>query len=567
MPEHSIVDQVPRQLERAFALFQGGELEQAAAIYHEILTADARNFDALHLLGVIAGRRRDFSRAADWFEAALNVDPGHAGSHCNLGLALQELGQLPAALDRYERAIAIDPRFAAAHARRGNVLRQMSRSEAALESYDRAIAIKSDYVEALMLRGSLLSQLRQPEAALRSFDRVLELRSDHAAAHTGRGNILRQLNRFTEALAGHDRALAADPNFVQAHVNRANVLTDLARHAEALTGYDAALALREDMPEAHFGKALTLLRLGDFARGWREYEWRWQSRTTVALLDEPRNFAAPLWLGQAPLEGRTILLHGEQGLGDRIQFSRYAALLKHRGARVLLEVPKPLARLFTRLAGVDELYVAEGALPNFDFHCPLMSLPLAFATRLDSVPDSVPYLSCEPTLAASWRSRLGLRSRPRVGLAWSGNPQNSNDRNRSIPLSRLAAALPDGFDYFSLHREVPASDAQLLRASRSIRDLGDQQQDFSDAAALCDCMDVIISVDTSLAHLAGALGKPTWVLLSFNADWRWLVERADTPWYPTMRLYRQPLGGDWGTVLERVTADLVRVFGSPSRAA
>jgi tetratricopeptide (TPR) repeat protein len=532
------------------------------------------------------------------YERAIAIEPRFAAAHARRGNVLRQMRRSEAALESYDRAIVLNADYAEAYFNRANLRKELARWAGALADYDAAIAIKTDYVEARvnrslllqelgryddalasidqalairprdvtaqLLRGNLLSQLKQPEAALQCFDRALAIREDHAAAQTGRGNVLRQLNRFSEALACHDRALAADPKFVLAHVNRGNVLNDLARHAEAVASYDAAIAVREDLAEAHFSKALALLQLGDFARGWREYEWRWQSRATAALLAEPRQFREPLWLGQSPLQGRTILLHGEQGLGDRIQFCRYAALLKDLGARVLLEVPKALAGLFTRLTGVDELFIAGGPIPPFDVHCPLMSLPLALATRVETVPAAVPYLFCDPNVAARWRSRLGPRTRARVGLAWSGNPDNANDRNRSIPLSRLIGHLPDGFDYYSLHREVRHSDSQVLRNTPSIRDLGEEQSDFSDAAALCDCMDVIISVDTSLAHLGGALGKPTWLLLAFNADWRWLVARADSPWYPTMRLYRQAQFGEWDAVLGRVKEDLIRLCGIPT---
>jgi tetratricopeptide (TPR) repeat protein len=618
------------RVERALALFQGGDLPRAAALCREILATDPRQFEALHFLGLIAGRQKDFARAVEFLERALAVDDNQAGAHCNLGLARQELGRMEGALASYERALALQPDFAAAHLRRGNVLRhlrrlqdalaayeraiachaayaeahfnranllkELSQGETALAAYDTAIAIKPEYVEARvnrsqllqelgcpaealtgveaalamrpndlparLLQGNILTQLGQSAAALQSFDRAIALRNDHALAHMGRGNALRQLNRLTEALASQTQAIALDPDLAAAHVNRGNVLTDLGRHVEASSSYDRAIALQGDLAEAHFARAIGLLQLGDFGNGWREYEWRWKSPGTAAMLSEPRTFSQALWLGDFPLAGRTILLHGEQGLGDRIQFCRYVAGVAALGARVILEVPEVLAGLLGRLPGVGELVVAGSALPQFDCHCPLMSLPLAFASRLETIPATVPYLEADPAVTARWRARLGPRTRPRVGLAWSGNPKNANDRNRSIPLATLIARLPRGFDYVSLHREVRESDAVLLQASKVIGDFRAEQSDFSDAAALCELMDVVISADTSLAHLSGALGRPTWMPLAFNADWRWLVGRADSPWYPTVKLYRQTQLGDWDAVLQRVAQDLRRHFGT-----
>ena len=265
-------------------------------------------------------------------------------------------------------------------------------------------------------------------------------------------------------------------------------------------------------------------------------------------------------MGLESLQGKTILLHAEQGLGDTIQFCRYAKPAADLGARVILEVRDPLLPLLQNLAGVSEIIARGAHLPAFDFHCPLMSLPLAFRTRLDTIPSPEGYITPAPEKVASWQTILGDKVKPRIGLVWSGSPGHSHDRNRSISLANLLARLPKGFEYVSLQKDVRPGDLPALQGRADIRQLGDQLADFSDTAGLCALMDIIISVDTSVAHLAGALGKPVWILLPFNPDWRWLLDRTDSPWYAAARLYRQDTPGNWQGVFEKIEADLSRML-------
>ena len=315
------------------------------------------------------------------------------------------------------------------------------------------------------------------------------------------------------------------------------------------------LALKPGYAEACWNKSLALLVTGDFKPGWELYEWRWKAETLTTVYE--RLFSQPLWLGKDPLAGKTILLHSEQGMGDTIQFCRYARLVAGLGARVILEIDASLVGLFQNLEGAD-LVIARGTpLPPFDCHCPLMSLPLAFRTDLETIPAAVPYLEVGKDRLAKWGARLGEKRAPRVGLVWSGRVLHKNDHNRSLGLAELISHLPAGCQYLSLQKEIRDMDRPVLASHGGILHFEDELVDFGDTAALCELMDVVVSVDTSVAHLAGALGRPVWILLPYMPDWRWLLDRADSPWYPSARLYRQERTGEWSGVLERVQADLL----------
>jgi hypothetical protein len=329
------------------------------------------------------------------------------------------------------------------------------------------------------------------------------------------------------------------------------LLVELSRHREAIASFAQVTALAPDFAAAHWAEALNRLRLGDFEAGWRKYEWRQQTATVGLGL---RQFDLPPWIGNEDPAGLRILLHAEQGYGDTLQFCRYAPLLAERGARVILLVQRPLLSLLRGLARVDVR--ADGdALPEFDRHCPLMSLPFAFRTRVDNVPAEVPYLRADPARASRWKDLLGPRSRPRVGLVWSGNVRHEKDRERSLPLRMLAPLFETGAEFVGLVRDIRERDRADL-ALFALRPLGEQVSDFADTAALIDNLDLVITVDTSVAHLAGAMAKPTWILLDSRPDFRWMLDREDSPWYPTARLLRQRAPGDWTGVVERVAAEL-----------
>jgi Flp pilus assembly protein TadD len=464
--------------------------------------------------------------------------------------SLHQQGQMVDAAHLYEQILAREPsNFDALHLL-GLTAHQSGDHQRAVDLISAALSIDRTQPDACTNLGLALRGLGRYSEALAFADAAIALRPRSSSGHSNRGNILRDMKRLPEALASLDQAVAIDPSDAVAQCNRGNVLQDLGRLEEALTCFDRAIALQPDLAVAKFNKALALLLTGRFEEGWPLYE----SRVVQGRLSLPQ----PPWLGGKEIGGRTVLLHSEQGLGDTLQFCRYANLVKDKQARVVLRVPASLAGLVATLQGVDAVVSEFDALPEFDEHCPLPSLPLAFGTRLDSIPGPSPYLFSRPERREFWSRRLGEKGGLRVGLAWSGTWCATHGYNRSIPLEELLRHLPAGPTYVCLQKDVRAIDQAALDSS-DIRDLRDEIRDFEDTAALCDLMDLVISIDTSVAHLAGALGRPTWVLLACVPDWRWLLDREDCPWYPTARLYRQPEPGKWSPILEQAAADLSRL--------
>jgi hypothetical protein len=395
-------------------------------------------------------------------------------------------------------------------------------------------------------------------AAVDLASRALELDPTQVEVLCNRGAALRALGRYQEALADYDSALATAPAHGAAHNNRGVALAALNRYDDARAAYDRALAIDPHDERARFNRALALLVSGDLPAGFADFESRWRGSDTQA---GPRPMQAPQWTGREPLAGKTILLHAEQGLGDSIQFARYVPLVAGRGATVILEAHGGLGPLLQGLNGVTRVITRGEALPQHDFHCPLMSLALAFGTTLDTIPHAVPYLEAPQEHLERWRARLGARRRPRVGLAWSGSTTLRNDRNRSIALEQLAPLRALPFDFHSLQKEVRPGDAAALASGPPVETFGDELADFRDTAALVQLMDLVISVDTAVAHLAGALAKPVWILLPWSPDWRWLLGRRESPWYPTARLWRQASPGDWRGVIERVREEARTTLG------
>jgi hypothetical protein len=374
-----------------------------------------------------------------------------------------------------------------------------------------------------------------------------------------RAHALHSLGRDAEALAAYSQATALLPQSAEAWNGHGNTLMALNRHPEALASFDRALALRPDFADAQFNAALALLATGDYARGFSKYEWRWK-RTGMAHVRH--GHGRPLWLGEYPLGRKTILLHAEQGLGDTIQFARYAPLLARGGARVVLEVQPELTGLLARLEGVTQVVARGGKLPAFDVHCPLGSLPLALKTDIGSVPAAIPYLAADPERIAHWRPRLDAIPAPRIAIAWAGNAAHANDRNRSVPAALAEALWRDRPQHIvSIQRDLRPGDDDLLRRAGGLQHVGPDLASFADTAAVLALCDLVVTVDTSVAHLAAAMGRPTWVLLPHAPDWRWTRERETTPWYPDVRLFRQPQHGDWASVIACVSAEIGALTG------
>jgi len=466
-------------------------------------------------------------------------------------------------------------------------LHKAGRVAQAEDVYREILQRDPDNPDALHMLGVAAAQSGQPEAALRHIARAITLNPAPAYYHNNLGNVLHHLDRFTEALLCYQEALRLDPDYAEAHSNLANTLTELGRlgealphhleavrlkpdfaqgyaslgatlraeglYQEALACYEEALRLNPGDADAHAGRAFIWLLLGDYQRGWLEYEWRWKARGFA-----DRAVEGPLWDG-SPARGERILLHAEQGLGDTIQFIRYVPMVKESGATVLVQCQPRLAALVQMIPEIDEVIAAGSPLPYFDAHLPLLSLPRVFKTTLETAPRIVPYLKVPAEKVEEWRARLWHDGRPKVGLVWAGRPEYKNDRDRSLAQSDLALlAQVRSVRFFSLQRPV-RDDAGAWPEGFDIQNLEDASSEITDTAAAILNLDLVISVDTMVAHLAGALGTPVWTLLPFEADWRWLLNREDSPWYPTMRLFRQPAPGEWGPVIERVAEALQHV--------
>jgi tetratricopeptide (TPR) repeat protein len=591
----TMAQQIAAKLQHGFDLHSAGQLERASAVYQAILQIDPRNFDALQLLGTIAAQTRRWTAAVDLYARALLIDKT-ADLFYNQGIAFQELRRLDEALSSYGKAIGLNRDFAEAYLNQGNVLRDVEHLIEALTSYDKAIDLKENYPTAHFNRGVLLQQLRRFDEALVSYDRAIALRGDYAEAYANRGAVLHVLRRLDDALTSYTEAIAIKPDYAEAyanrgvalkemghldealrncdkaidlkadyaeaHSNRGNVLQELRRLDEAIASYAKAIAINPLNADAHWNQALTHLIGGEYQKGWLLHEWRWKTKSSPK---GGRVFAQPLWLGQENLHNKTILLHAEQGLGDSLQFCRYAKLVKDQGAHVLLEVPAALVSLLSSLSGVDQVITFGEALPDFDYHCPLMSLPLALGTELASIPFSTSYLRAEDVKVGYWRNKMRGFGRLKVGLVWSGgfraNQPVAHER-RNITLDIFARALNTvNADFFSLQKGDPAESAIRGREQEywpqgNFYNYVSELQDFSDTAALIENLDLVVSVDTSTAHLSAALGKPTWILNRFDTCWRWLLDRDDSPWYQSVKLYRQSEDRQWEPVLKRLADDL-----------
>jgi len=459
--------------------------------------------------------------------------PSPAGADATRALferavAVHGAGELVQAEALYREVLSLAPDLTPAYANLGATLLALGRYAEAIDACSLVIERDPALVAARNTRGSALRALGRPLEALADFDAVLARRPDHAVTYNNRGNALRELGRYQEALASYGDAIAARP------------------------GYQRAI----------HNESLVRLLLGDFERGLALYESR---AFDEQLAGWRRTFSVPRWSREVDTRGRTVLLHAEQGSGDAIQFARYTALVAARGAKVLLEVQPELVSLLGRVQGVNSVVANGEPLPYFDFECPLMSLPFAFGTRMDSIPANVPYVSADSERTNIWASRLREGTRRTIGVAWSGSAMHVNDRNRSIALSRFRAALAPGASYVSLQKDLRASDRDALARMPELQHFGDLIGDFEDTAALIHLMDLVVTVDTAVAHLAGAMGKPVWILLPFDPDWRGLLARDDSPWYPTARLLRQSAIGDWAGVLDRCRNDLGRRIAGTER--
>jgi tetratricopeptide (TPR) repeat protein len=524
MQDPAVDAQIAELIGLARQAYDAGRLADCEEILVGLRTVTRTNLEVNTQLGVLLASQGRFQAARPPLEDAIRLDPGDAVLLFVLSACDFAAEDYDAALSHADASLALDPASPDAHGNRGNALLRLGRREDALEA----------------LRAAQTLGPRDPAMAVNV------------------ANVLTELDRHAEALESLDRALALAPQLAAAHLNRANVLTRLGRHAEALAAYDQAIALDPNSVDAHCNRGICRLLLGDHAGGWADYEWRW--RRDVADF-RPRGFAQPLWLGREAIAGRTLLLHAEQGLGDTLQFVRYVADVAARGARVVLEVQPPLVRLVRGLPGVAQVVTRGDALPAFDLHCPLMSLPLALG-EAQPAPDRAPYLTVPDAELAAWSERLGRKTAPRIGLVVSGRAAHGNDAQRSLSFAALTPYLPAGLDYHLLQKEVREADRDALAARPDVRVWAEALGDFADTAALTRLMDLVVSVDTSVAHLAGAIGRPAALLLPAEPDWRWGLNAPHTPWYASLRLYRQTRQGDWQAPLAQVAAELRALIGA-----
>jgi len=538
---------------------QSGRLREAEALYRQILTQQPAHVGALHYLGVLEHQQGRNELAIDMIGRAIALNPNAPEAHNNLGLALKANGQVDEAIAAYRQALALKSNYASALYNLGFALQSKEQLDEAIAAYQHAIALRPNYVEAHSSLGDALREKGRLDEAIAAFRQAVALGPDRPDAHNNLGVALKDKGQFEEAVAAYRRAIALRPDYAEAHSNLGNALRSTRKLDEAIAAHRQAVALKPAFSEAHFNLADALLARGDFLAAWPEHEWRWQCRDFPSPL---RNFTQPRWDG-SPLAGRTLLVHTEQGFGDSLQFIRYVPLLANHGGKIIVECQPELERLFHTVPGGFQVVVRDQPLPAFDVHCPVGSLPMVFKTTLATIPADVPYLFPDQQLLESWRQKLadsatGLK----IGLAWAGNPAFKGDRTRSLTLDRLAALTNvPGVTFYSLQKGDAQRQVERAPARINLINLAPKLRDFADTAAVMCLMDLIITTDTSVAHLAGALGRPVWLMLQFVPDWRWLSDRADNPWYPSMRLFRQQERGDWDSVIEEVAKALADQAG------
>lgn len=538
-----------------------GKLDLALQTFERAIAADERHSAAFNNRGLTLRALGRLEEALSSFEQAISLNSSYAIGYCNRGAVLRDLARPLDAIASLRKALAINPRLIDAHVYLGNALADQERFEEALASYRTATALAPEQGSAYMALAKLFIRLNMLEEACATLEKVATIEPDNSECLIDLGTVRRNLYRTSEAVEAFDKALAIEPNSPLAINNRAIALLDQNRLEPALGALDQATALDPDFADAHWNTGLANLLAGRLDIGWEKFEWR--KRQKNSLLSN-RNYDQPEWLGNFDIRGKTLLVYWEQGLGDTLQFCRYAKLLAETGAEVILLVQAPLKKLLSSLPCRVQI-VAEGEpLPEFDAHCAMMSLPHAFRTELSTIPAEVPYLSADRELQSLWEKRLGTTDKLRVGLAWSGDPRkyqhsaNRVDRVRSMPFEMLVPLLdlPE-IEFISLQKGEGAVHQLRSHPRReTVIDWTDELRDFADTAALVATLDLVIAVDTSIVHLAGALGKPVWVMNRFNTCWRWLLERSDSPWYPSARIFRQSSLGRWDDVVLSVATEL-----------
>jgi tetratricopeptide (TPR) repeat protein len=504
-----------------------------------------------NLAGVLRAMGR-FEESAAACRRAIALRPGYADAYNNLGIALSDLGRRDEAAKAYQRAIALNPHLAEPRSNLGNLYKAQGRLDEAIDEFRQAIAINPNFSDAHNNLGNALRDKGELDESIAACRRAIELGPNHADAYNNLGYVLAQQGQYDEAAAALRRAIAISPGLTEAYCNLGSVLRDGGHIDEAVAASRHAISLQPQLAEPHHNLGLALLARGDFEEGWKEYEWRWTCGGFPML---PPGISGTMWDGR-PLDGRTILIHAEQGFGDGIQFWRYVPMVAEQGGNIIIECKAELRRLFEiqKLPEVSQIVPRGNPLPAFDCYAAFLSLPGIFGTRLGSIPNSVPYLRADPKDISKWRERMAQQAaKAKIGLVWAGSPTHKNDRHRSIPIEKLKPLMKaEAVQFFSLQKGKAAQEACEI----NLIDWTDGLSDFAETAALIANLDLVIAADTAVAHVAGAMNKPVWVMLPFAADWRWLEKRTDSPWYPSMRLFRQAKVGDWDGTIARVAEAL-----------
>jgi tetratricopeptide (TPR) repeat protein len=497
---------------------------------------------------------KEYENSVSNFQQFLTLAPDSSLGHYNLGTALKALKRYDDALASYAHAIQLKPDYAEAYYNQGVTFGELKRYDDALASYAHAIQLKPDYAEAYYNQGVTFGELKRYVDALASYAHAIQLKPDYAEAYSNEGVTYNELKRYEDALVSYAHAIQLKPDYAETYSNQGVTYNELKRYENALVSYDRAIQLKPDYAEAYLNKSLLKILLGEYEEGWSLYEWRWKGSQQKDFI---RNFKQPLWLGEESIKDKKILIHIEQGLGDVIQFCRYIPMIEALAPKqIIFEVPKSLVSILSTIKSKFSVVEQGVPIPEFDIHCPIMSLPHAFKTIVDRIPSSIPYLYADVNKTKLWNKKLGIKTKPRIGLVWSGSTIHKNDHNRSLLLRQLEPLLKLPFEFHCLQKEIRPIDLESLNEYEIIQQHHHDLVDFSDTAALIESLDFVISVDTSVAHLAGALGKKVFILLPFASDYRWMADRADSPWYSTATLFRQPSPFDWDSTLADIAQEL-----------
>ncbi|MDJ1176754.1 tetratricopeptide repeat protein [Roseofilum capinflatum] len=538
-------------LKQGFGYHQQGEYTQAERVYEQILRQEPENTNVLCLLGMVARVQGKLEEAIACYQRAIALKPNFIEARFNLGNALSASQQTEEAIACYQTLLELQPSHAGAYSNLGLLYHQQNQVEEAKRAYEQAIAIDSNQVESFYNLGNLYKAEQDFDRAIAYYQQALNLNPNFAQALLNLGNTLQEqeqvtginLNRRQEAIAYYHRALQANPNSTEAYCTLGHALIQQGQIAEAILAYQKCLKLNAEEPKAHTGLAFALLSLGFLEQGFSEYEWRWKTEEFTA-----GNLTQPSWNGE-PLAGKTLMLYSEQGLGDMIQMIRYLPWVKEQGAKIILECRPPLKRLFATLPHVEQIVTREETLPTFDEHASLMSLPHLSKTSLQTIPAPLPFTLPDLSQNSILPETPGQL---KVGLAWQGNREHPNNYLRTCSFSDLTPLFNcENVQFYSLQKDLSEGDRLQLEQT-PIQPFPSDCEDLLDTAQIIRQLDLVITVDTAIAHLSATLGKPTWILLHFSCDWRWMLVRVDSPWYPTVRLFRQTQPGDWSTVIFQV---------------